>query len=126
MGLCDSKHFKKSQTYFKESTAVSLTPIINKKNNKKRSKTITFLDTKIHQNEVILNQKSFSPPPKLCFFSSNQSSNVDKLQGQFKGTKEKLNQVIQNKQSKQTLFGKTLRFSHSSNRVQRQLFKPST
>ncbi|CAK93372.1 unnamed protein product (macronuclear) [Paramecium tetraurelia] len=124
MGICDSKSIKKSPYYSKQSTGVTPIPIINKIKQHKRCKTITFWDAKIAQNEVESNQKSYSPPPKLCFCSSNQGSNSDIQYGQSNLTKERLNQVNQNKQSKQTLFGKKVKFSNSLKRGQRELFKP--
>ncbi|CAD8190204.1 unnamed protein product [Paramecium octaurelia] len=124
MGICDQKNIKKSQHYFKQSTGVTPIPIVNKKKQHKRRKTITFWDAKIVQNEVGSNQKSYSPPPKLCFCSSNPGSNTEIQYGQSNSTKERLNQVNQNIQSKQTLFGEKLRFSNSLKRGQRELFKP--
>ncbi|CAD8104674.1 unnamed protein product [Paramecium sonneborni] len=129
MGICKSKPSKNSQPQFQSSPTVCITPIINQKNkNKKQNqkpKKITFYEEVIIQKEELSNQKSYSPPPKLCFCSSNQSSNKDFLLGLMRIPKERQNQVAQAIQSKQTLFGKTLRFSNSTKKGQRDGFKDS-
>ncbi|CAD8090329.1 unnamed protein product [Paramecium primaurelia] len=119
MGICNSKNTKQSQTYSKQSTTLSTIPIIKKKTNNKKYKKITFCDIEIQLKQVMCDTKSLSPPPKLCYYSSNRSFNKDILFGQLRVPNERFNQVAQTLQSKQTLFGKTLRFSNSSKRGQR-------
>ncbi|CAD8169076.1 unnamed protein product [Paramecium octaurelia] len=119
MGLCNSKNTKQSQTFSKQSTTQCITPIIQKTKNNKKIKKITFCDVEIEQKSALSEQKSPSPPPKLCYSSSNRSFNKDILFGHLRTTKEKYNQVALVIQSKQTLFGKTIRFSNSVKRGQR-------
>ncbi|CAK90063.1 unnamed protein product (macronuclear) [Paramecium tetraurelia] len=119
MGLCNSKSTKQSQTYSKQSTTQCITPIIHKKTNIKKYKKITFCDVDTQQKPALSEPKSPSPPPKLCYSSSNRSFNKDIQFGQLRTPKEKYNQVALVLQSKQTLFGKTIRFSNSVKRGQR-------
>ncbi|CAD8128607.1 unnamed protein product [Paramecium sonneborni] len=129
MGICKSKSQKNSQTQFQSSPTLCITPIINQKNKnnkqKHKPKKITFYDEQIVQKEELSNKKSYSPPPKLCFCSTNQSSNKDILYGLTRIPKERQNQVAQAIQSKQMLFGRTQRFSNQTKKGQRDGFKDS-